>query len=260
MARHDILFFTDATAMHPPDALKLLVRNLNDPTVGCVSGRPLFNRDNSATSRGLNRREKYELYLRHKLNEVNTLFGAQDCIYAIPRSLYTPVKRDLDSGFIAPLQLLRKGYRTIYELDALAYIDRRPPTVADEVSRRSRIVLQGLRGLWHMRALLNPFTYGFTAIALLSSRLLRWLSPLFLIALFISNLALLHNLFYQGTFLLQVLFYLTALIAFFMDRRGYRINSLLYIPLYFCILMYCAIVGFLKLIAGETGQTWETRR
>ena len=259
-AHNDVLFFTDATTMHPPDALKLLVRNLYDPTVGCVTGRPVFKRDESMTSLGLNKREKYELYLRRKLNEINTLFGAQDCMYAIPGEIFMPTRKDLDSGFVGPLKLLEKGYRTIYEFDALAFIERRPPTVADEVARRSRIVLRGLRGILHMRHLMNPFAYGFTAIALLSSRLLRWMSPLFLIALFISNIALLHNLFYQATFLLQLLFYLTALIAFFMDRRGYRINSLLYIPLYFCILMYSAIVGFFKLIAGETGQTWETRR
>ena len=60
MARHDVLFFTDATVMHPAKALKILVRSLHDPTVGCVTGKPIFNRDTGAASLGLSKREKYE--------------------------------------------------------------------------------------------------------------------------------------------------------------------------------------------------------
>jgi cellulose synthase/poly-beta-1,6-N-acetylglucosamine synthase-like glycosyltransferase len=260
MAKHELLFFTDATVMHPPVSLKILVRGLTDPTVGCVTGRPVFNRDDGAASRGQGKREKYEMFLRTKLGEAGTLFGAQDCMYVIPRKLYMPVRADLDSGFVGPLQLLDKGYRTIYEPKAIAFIDRRPPTIQDEFARRSRIALRGMRGLLYMKRLMNPFRHGFVAIALLSTRLLRWLSPVFLIVLFGSNLTLLHEPFYRFTLLLQAGFYLTALAGYWMAGRGYHLVLPLYIPLYFCVMAYSAIIGLMRLVAGERGQLWQTRR
>ena len=53
IANNQILFFTDATVMHPPNALKLLVRSLCDSSVGCVTGKPVFNRDMGPASMGL---------------------------------------------------------------------------------------------------------------------------------------------------------------------------------------------------------------
>lgn len=259
-ARNDILFFTDATVMHPPETLKLLIRNFSDPTVGCVTGRPVFNRDEGLISEGLGKREKYEYFLRDCLGQVNTLFGAQDCIYTVPRDLYIPVRNDLDSGFVGPLAILEKGFRTVYEPDALAFVDRRPPNMKDEFIRRSRIVLRGMRGLMHMRKLMNPFQYGFNAIALISTRLLRWLTPVFLGFLFFSNIFLLEMPQYLAAFLLQCGFYSTALVGYILDRIGKRGNSIFQVPLYFCLIMCSAALGLQRLLAGETGQLWETRR
>ena len=260
MATKEILFFTDATVMHPPESLRILVRALADESVGCVTGRPVFKRDHGAASLGQGKREKYEFYLRTKLGEAGTLFGAQDCMYVIPRRLYTVVRSDLDSGFVGPLQLLEHHYRTIYEPEAIAFIERRPPTIADEFARRSRIALRGMRGLLHMKRLMNPFRHGFVAIALISTRLLRWLSPVFLLLLLAANLFLLHGAFYRFTFLLQAAFYLAALAGYIMARRGRSLAMPLYIPLYFCVLACSATVGLKRLLSGDTGQLWQTRR
>jgi glycosyltransferase involved in cell wall biosynthesis len=260
MAMNEVLFFTDATVMHPPESLRMLVRALADTSVGCVTGRPVFERDGGAASLGQSKREKYEFFLRAKLGEAGTLFGAQDCMYAIPRKLYTPVRSDLDSGFVGPLQLLEKKYRTVYEPQAIAHIDRRPPTIYDEFARRSRIALRGMRGLLYMKHLMNPFQYGFIAIALISTRLLRWLSPIFLFVLFSSNLFLLQEPLYRFTFTLQAGFYLLALAGYCMARKGYQLVIPLYLPLYFCVMAYSATIGLKRLLAGDTGQLWQTRR
>ena len=260
-ARNDILFFTDATTMHPPEALRVLLKGFSDPTVGCVTGRPVFKRDNSMTSHGLGVREKYELYLRKKLSETQTLFGAQDCMYVIPRNIFVPTRPDLDSGFVGPLQLLEKGYRTVYAFDALAFIERRPPTLSDEFARRSRMILRGLRGLIHMRQLINPLRYGFTAVALVSSRLLRWLSPVLLLLLFLSNLFLLDaGIAYCVFFAAQILFYGAALAGYWYEKQGKSAGKLFSIPFYFCMLMCAACLALARLCTGATCQTWETRR
>ena len=181
-------------------------------------------------------------------------------MYVIPRTLYIPVREDLDSGFVGPLQLLEKGYRTVYEPEALAFVSRPAPNIKNEFIRRSRIVLRGMRGLLYMRQLMNPFRHGFVAVSLISTRLLRWLTPLFLTLMMITNLFLLASSFYLITFTLQVGFYITALLALFIAQRGYRLIFPLYVPLYFCVLACSAVVGLTRLVAGESGQMWSTRR
>ena len=260
MARHDVLFLTDATTTHPGNTLRLLVRSLHDPSVGCVTGKPVFRPSDGLISSGQEKRDRYEYYLRGKLGEIKTLFGAQDCIYAIPRRLYPPIRPDLDSGFVGPLKILEKGYRTVYEPEAIAIVDRRPPNMTDEFVRRSRIMLRGMRGLLHMRHLMNPFTHGFLAISLISSRLLRWLTPVWLVILFVSNAFLLTSPIYLGAFVLQIAFYLTALLAFLLEQRGVRPNVAFSVPLYICTLAIAAADGLRRLLAGESGQTWQTRR
>jgi cellulose synthase/poly-beta-1,6-N-acetylglucosamine synthase-like glycosyltransferase len=170
------------------------------------------------------------------------------------------VRADLDSGFVAPLQLLERGYRTAYEPEALAFVDRPAPNIKDEIRRRSRICLRGLRGLLYMRHLMNPFKYGLVALSLISARLLRWLVPFFLIVLLISNVFLINSPFYALTLLLQGVFYSTGVVSFFVALKGYPLSLPFCIPLYFCVLVWSATVGLKRLLAGETGQTWQTRR
>lgn len=260
LAKQEVLFLTDATTMHPANALRLLVRSLRDPSVGCVTGRVVYKLDDSMMSAGHAKRDRYEYYLRAKLAQVVSLFGAQDCIYAIPRHRYIPVRADLDSGFVGPLQMLEKGYPTVYEPEAIALVDRRPPNMKDEFIRRSRIALRGMRGLLYMRRLMNPLSHGFLAISLISSRLLRWLTPVWLVILLAANILLLHSLFYMAAFVLQLGFYATAYVAFIFERRGYRLNTVFSAPLYFCTFAVAAAEGLRRLLCGDSGQMWQTRR
>jgi len=246
--------------MHPREALKILMANLSDPTVGCVTGRPIFNTNDGLTSQGLGKREKYELNLRLKLSSLYSLFGAQDCMYIVPRHLYQPVRKDLDSGFVGPLKILEKGFRTIYEPDALAYVDRPVPSRKDEFIRRSRIVLRGMRGLLHMWKLMNPFRYGFLAISLVSTRLLRWMTPIFLMMLLVTNVFLIDSNLYLVTLHFQVGFYITAALALLLEKKTFPGKGGFSIPLYFCLISMSAAVGIGRFILGDTGQMWQTRR
>jgi hypothetical protein len=117
-----------------------------------------------------------------------------------------------------------------------------------------------MRGLIHMRQLMNPFRHGFVAIALISTRLLRWLSPVLVIILFASNLLLLDSAFYFSFFLMQVGFYFTAFAAYVFAQNGHKLRLPFYIPLYFCLMVCSASVGLKRLLCGESGQMWQTRR
>ena len=260
LASHEVLFFTDATTTHPPDVLRRLLPNLADPGVGCASGRPVFRTDEGGVSRGAETRFAFEMQSRDALGSIYSLLGAQDCVYAVPRALYRPVRPDLDGGFVGPLLILEAGHRTVYEPEALAFVDRPAPDIGSEFSRRSRIVLRGMRGLVALRRLMNPFTHPALASALVFTRLLRWLTPVFLFLLLASNLALLDRSFYRLTLAAQGLFYAIALLGLAVRRVPGPLARPLALPFYFCLLSGAAAAGLFRLLRGETGQTWQTRR
>ena len=225
MARGEILFFTDATTIHPPEVLKRLVRNFCDPEVGCVSGKVIFrDLDANLTGKGLKARLGYEIYLRHRLSDIWSMFGATGCIMAIRKGLCQTLREDLVMDLVVPLLALQRFFRTVYEPEALAFVDR-PTSSEGEFNRRSRIVLRGLRALVYMRCLGNPFRYGVFVSAMFYHRLLRWLAPVFFIIVFISSLSLVSQRFYLALFLIQVGFYLCAVGAHFIEEGNYRIKS-----------------------------------
>jgi hypothetical protein len=260
LARHEVLFFTDATTTHPPDVLRRLLPNLADPGVGCASGRPVFRTDTGGVSRGAEARFAFEMQSRDALGSLYSLLGAQDCVYAVPKALYRPVRPDLDGGFVGPLLILEAGHRTVYEPEALAFVDRPAPDLRSEFARRSRIVLRGLRGLLALRRLMNPFTHPALASALVFTRLLRWLTPIFLLVLLLANLALLPRPFFRFALVAEAVFYAIALAGFLAQRARLALPAVLALPFYFCLLSASAASGLWRLVRGESGQTWQTLR
>jgi len=259
LAHQPILFFTDATTTHSTDVLRVIVRRFSDPDVGCVSGRAVFRDDGSLTAAGLQIKQRYDVAVRGLQARVRTLFGAVGCVYAVRRDLYVPLRPDLVSDFVEPLKLLIAGYRTVLEPDAIGLVDRPPPDARREFSRRSRIVLQGFRGILHVRELLSP-RHGFIqAVSLASQRPLRWLTPLYAIGALVASgaLAVSHPL-ARLLLGLQLTFYGIAVGTWLLERRGRRVPRMLALPLYFSLSCLAALAGLMRFMRGETGMTWET--
>jgi hypothetical protein len=260
LARHEVLFFTDATVLHPPETLKQLLRSLADPTVGCVTGRVVWKHDAGTVSRGLQSRFAYEMGTRSALGEVFSLLGTLDCAWVVPRALYREVPGDLDTGFVGALLVLSEGRRTAFEPEAAAFVDRPVPGLRGEFERRSRIVLRGLRGLLFLRPLLNPLRHGFLAWAIWSTRLLRWLTPIFMVVALAANLALTGAPIYRTTLALQGVFYLLAAIGALLALAGRGAPSFVALPFYFCLLAAAAAAAIGRLLRGDAGQVWTTVR
>ncbi len=257
MARGEIIFFSDATILYGRDVIKKMMRSFADPEVGCVTGKITFrDLDKNMTGRGLATRIDYERYLRSKLSDLYSMFGATGAIYAVRRKLCPTIPKHLVPDLVIPLKILEAGYRTVYEPEAEAIVDR-VSTAETEFQRRSRIVLRGLRGLAYMKTLMNPFKHGLTALSLVSHRLVRWLAPIFLVLLFLSNAALIGSSFYRGLFVVQFGFYLSSVLAYTLERRKIHLR-ILSVPLYFCLLNCSAAVGIFRYVKGDLGGIWET--
>ena len=122
-ATGDVLFFVDVRQMLDPQALRHLVANFADPSVGAVSGELRFvHSDRVGEAADIDIYWKYEIWARQRHSQIDSMFSTTGCIYAMRRSLAEPIAPDtlVDDGII-PLQAFFRGYRVVIDTDALAF-------------------------------------------------------------------------------------------------------------------------------------------
>jgi cellulose synthase/poly-beta-1,6-N-acetylglucosamine synthase-like glycosyltransferase len=262
-ARGEIVVFSDANAMYRPDAVSRLVSNFSDPHVGCAVGESRYydSETHSEVSEGLY--WKYETAIKRLETRVGSVVGGDGAIYAIRRALYVPMAADSLSDFMNPLQIVRAGYRCVYEPAAQSY-EYAGKSFRKEFARKVRIVNRGWRATLAMRSLMNPFRHGLFAFELISHKLLRWLMPLCMAALLACNALLVAGLpqrtpLYAVLLAGQVLFYALALLGHLL-RNIPSLPRLVIVPYYFCLVNLASAIGIIDAYRGRTYATWTPMR
>lgn len=258
-ATGDIIIFSDATTRYEKNNIRNIVRNYADSTVGAVSGRyEYYNPTGAAIGVGNILFWKYENFIKSSQTRIKTITGCCGCIYSVRRELYEPLPPDIISDLVEPLKILEKGYRIAFEPDAIAY-EETTEKASEEFYMRIRVISRGMRGLLYMRKLFNPFRYGFVSFQLFSHKLLRWLMPVFMIVILISNLFMIGNSFYNIILAFQLIFYSMAFIAWIGERANIKFR-LFSIPLYFFTVNIASLISLYKTLKGYKAVTWETIR
>jgi len=254
-AKGEILVFSDATTVFDNQALKKLVRNFKNPSVGCVGGEEYFVTSPGGISEEAGFFWKYERKLRRLESSFNTMIGVSGCIFAIRKELYERLDDTLIEDFVLPLKVAGRGFKVMCEREARAY-EYPAKSVKDEFRRKARIVSGGINVVVKMKYLLNPFKYPALSFEILSHKICRWLVPLFMVSLLISNLFLWNdNAFFRAVLLLQLCFYALAFVGYF-----YRKIKLLKFISHFCLMNITAVLGMIRFIKGEKKVIWEPVR
>ena len=255
----DIVIFSDATTKYKKDAIRKIVRNYEDHSIGAVSGRYEYvNPTGAPVGLGTILFWKYENSIKSRQTRIETVTGCCGCIYSVRRDLYEPLPRDIISDLVEPLKILGKGFRIAFEPEAVAY-EETTETSKEEFGMRVRVISRGMYGLWYMRQLFNPFKYGFVSYQLFSHKVLRWIIPFLLPLLLLSNLLLICHPFYILTLVVQILFYIGAVGGHLLDRMGKK-AKLLALPLYYCVVNAASMAAFFRTIFGKKAIVWETVR
>jgi cellulose synthase/poly-beta-1,6-N-acetylglucosamine synthase-like glycosyltransferase len=259
-ATGDILLFSDATTHYRPDVLRRMVPSFADESVGAVTGNVIYaHDDDSSVSHGTRSYWNYEFLLKKHESAITSLIGVCGCMYAVRKSAYVPLYHEACSDFLVATTMVRQGLRAVYEPDAVC-VEEPNKKGSKELAVRVRIITQTLADLWRNRDVLNPFRKGFYAVQLLSHKVMRYLVPLFLIAVLITSAFLaFKNLFYATVFVAQIGFYLAAAASALMVRLC--INSRwLALPQYFVITNVACLIALIKLVRGERYVRWEPVR
>ncbi len=258
-AKGEILVFTDANSMFRPDAMKHLLRHFDDPNVGYSVGRQLYeNLEQSASAQSENIYWNVELYMKAWESRLSSVVGADGAIYALRKELFEPLAAEDINDFYLPLKVVAKGYRGVYDWQAVCFEDA-APSFQGEFRRKYRIVNRSLKAVTKVPSALNPFRVGWFAYQLLAHKVLRWLSPFFMAILLVTSgwLAMQGWLLYQLAFGVQCLGYLCAAMHII---PGIRNLKPIYVAYYFFLVNCAAAYGVGLLLCGRTIGVWKPQR
>jgi cellulose synthase/poly-beta-1,6-N-acetylglucosamine synthase-like glycosyltransferase len=251
-ARHDILVLSDCSTMFARDALLKLVRHFDDPAIGVVCGSLRFEAGaESRQTEGVY--WKYETALRLMEARLGATLTPSGAIYAVRREAYTPPhKAALVDDIVTSMHARSLGYKVHYDPEAKA-VDYPASTIGGEFKRRVRIATGSFRAL---PSLLRVPLRGFTAVAFISHKLLRWIVPCLLLLVLGGNLCLLHSRAYRLALVLQVTLYLWAALGFLFRKRLREVRFVLIG--YFLISMNLAfLVGLVHSLSGRKENAWQ---
>ncbi|HVS20780.1 MAG TPA: glycosyltransferase family 2 protein [Pyrinomonadaceae bacterium] len=259
-ARGEIILFSDATSHYQTDAMRAVMPNFADATVGCVAGRLIYvDPSDSRVGRGALSYWSYETFLKRHESRACSLIGASGCLYAVRRSAYVPLYHEACSDFIIATKMVEQDLRAVYEPDAVCS-EETNRRADKEMKMRVRVIAQTFTDLWAHRAMLNPFRSGFYAVQLLSHKVMRYFVPFFLIAIFAASLALANTSpFYRVMFAAQLSCYACAALALMLDRVGVRSRWLAF-PQYFVLANVASLIALYKFLRGERYAHWEPIR
>jgi cellulose synthase/poly-beta-1,6-N-acetylglucosamine synthase-like glycosyltransferase len=259
-ARGEIIIFSDATSHYQPDVIRAMMPNFADATVGCVAGRLIYvDPGDSRVGRGARSYWSYETFLKKHESRGGSLIGASGCLYAVRKSAYVPLYHEACSDFIIATKMVEQGLRAIYEPNAVCIEETNQRSDA-ELKMRVRVIAQTFTDLWRHRSMLNPFRSGFYAVQLLSHKVMRYLVPFFLIAIFVASMILApSSLVYRVLFAAQVIGYASALLSWLLEKVGVR-SRVLALPQYFVLANLASLIACYQFIRGERYARWEPIR
>ena len=255
--RGDIVLFADARQRFDRGALRTLVENFADPTVGAVSGELMLMSPAGAAvaAEGAAFYWRYEKFIRSAEGRVDSTVGATGAIYAIRRELFGTIPDDtiLDDVLI-PLRIVRKGFRVLFEPGARAY-DCASATAAQEFARKARTVAGTFQVFARERWLFNPLENRLW-FQTMSHKALRLALPGLHALLLVATVALASRRPYQWALAAQLLFYAAALIG---HTRGQtrRRSFIVSVPSAICLLSWATVVGFVRFVTNRQPVTWE---
>ena len=176
----DYVVFSDANVMFAPDAIPLLLRPFEDPSVGCVCGHLIYTDAGDNTTGTLGSAYwRLEESIKDLESLTGSTMGADGSIFAIRRACTGRRRRTLSTTCSCRSRSCAGDTGWYGRPDALAY-EKSTSRSDEEFRRKIRIACQAFnvhRLLWprlRRLALLDQYKY-------VSHKLLRWLTGYFLV-------------------------------------------------------------------------------
>ena len=255
LAKGEIIFFTDSNSVFPPDTVATMVRNFWDGQVGLVTGWTKYGqlRGGEGTTGVYTRLETVTKFWE---SLISSCVGADGAIFAMRKCLYKPLFNEDINDFVIPLHVISQNHRVV--LDPKVFCLEEPAeSPQKEFQRQVRMTNRTLSAIRRNPKFLNPFQPHFFGFFLLSHKVLRFLVPFFLLGTFLTNLLILGLSPFYVIFLAAQIFTIVFVLAALIFRIEGR---LLHFCKIFFIILSAQIVGWKRMISGQSDVIWTPQR
>lgn len=258
-AKNDILILTDANVLFSESTIFELTKHFCNEAVGLVDSH-MKNYGMSPT--GISFPEQSYISLEVKLKEAEgklwgTMMGPFGGCFAIRKELFKPVPETyLVDDFHINMNVLKYGASSIHAGDAVVFEDVSNHLSA-EFNRKVRISTGNFQNLaYFLKILLKP---GKISFSFLSHKVLRWLSPFFIIGALASGILNFSSATIDLNFVIiaasLIVASLVMLDLIFM-RVGVHIKLLRYLT-HFTTMNAALLIGFFKYLKGNSNGIWN---
>ena len=257
-AKGEVLILSDADVLFDDNTIFELIKHFKDPKISLVDSNMINTKTEQS---GISKQEgayiKWEVIIKNLEGKLwGKMMGPFGGCYAIRKVMVSQVPDNyvVDDFYIA-MRVLENNGKSINELNARCY-ESVSNDLAAEFKRKIRISAGNFQNLLTFAHLLWPPASSL-AFAFFSHKVLRWLGPFLIIAIFIMNLLLLReNDFYLGLFILQSLLIFLIAIDWMLRNLGIHSVILRYIT-HFYAMNLALLFGFVKFIGGIKSNVWQ---
>ncbi len=254
----EILILSDANVFFDKQTIREIVKPFSDDKVGLVD---THMKNTGLRKEGISIQEKSYISREVKIKNHEgvlwgTMMGPFGGCFALRKSLYSPVPKNfLVDDFYICMKVIESGYKAINNLDAIVYEDV-SNNLVDEFRRKVRIATGNFQNLNEFKKMLWPPFKGL-AFSFLSHKVLRWITPLFIIASYISNGVLsIYSDCYLILFICYNLLLLLPLTDFLLKKLNIH-NVLLRFITHFFTMNLALLTGMFKAIKGVKSNVWK---
>jgi len=257
-AHNDVLILMDVRQTVETNAINELVSNLSSDDVGAVSGELVYREssDINQTTENASFYWKYEKMIRKAESIIGSVQGVTGALYAIKKELMPEIKKGtiLDDVYV-PMTVIKKGYRVLFEPEAIIYDDA---SVDESVERKRKIrTIAGNYQLMSMNKwLLSPFINP-TFFQFFSHKVLRLMSPFFLAITLLTLVYL--GVFASGVFYKLLLLFVVFVFVFtYMGSINIKfLSKIIKINHAFLQLNYYALLGCIEYVRNKDIYLWK---
>lgn len=257
-ATGDVVVFADATVRYATDCLVRLASRFGNPDVGGVEGRLVYRRNTTGHLGGKDLAKSFEARVKTAESAVYGGVGDNGACYAIRRELCRPLPDNLTSDLAGPLDVLRQGFRFVFEPTAISEEEAAESWQA-EFRRKIRTVRAGVHVVLSSRDLLNPWRHPWTSFVLIGRKISRWLAAWMLPVALLASAAAMKEPFYAVAFALQASGWGFALIGMVFPGAAERVR-LLCLARAFLAVNAAAVIGSAQAVLRGNSEVWTPSR
>lgn len=250
----DYVAFCDIRQTFCENALREMMNEFTEPSVGAVTGNLIIRNDEDNLESDPGLYWKYEKWIRDNEGKVRSLVGVTGAIYMARTELLPqilPSDAILDDMFV-PLNIVKAGYNVKMANKAYAY-DISSATIKEEFDRKVRT----LAGNFQLMNLL-PFVNSFRNPLLIqwwSHKVARLLVPYSLVGIAASSL-MLEGLFYELVTYGQIVFYGYSALAYLAIKADRKL-PLGNVLVNFITLNYAAFLAGWRYYTSSAQELWK---